>query len=100
VRLAVEDAQRIAFEPRLAVVAEHPSMGAEMLVERVAPGGARLGIAERIELEDRAGDPKLLQQLVGEGEQFDIGLRLAGADNLGVELVKLAKAALLRPFVA
>ena len=44
--------------------------------------------------------PKLLEQLVGEGEQLDIGLRLAGADDLGVELVELAEAALLRPLVA
>ena len=44
--------------------------------------------------------PSSLQQLGGEGEQLDIGLRLAGADDLGVELVELAEAALLRPLVA
>ena len=44
--------------------------------------------------------PELLQQLVGEGEQLDVGLRLAGADDLGVELVEFAEAALLRPLVA
>ena len=44
--------------------------------------------------------PSSLQQLVGEGEQFDVGLRLGGADDLGVELVELAEAALLRPLVA
>src|SRR5437764_14760529 len=71
-----------------------------MRKHRIAPGGARLRIAERVELEDRAGDPKLFQKLIGEGEQFDVGLRFCRADDLGIELVKLAEAALLRPFIA
>ena len=33
-------------------------------------------------------------------EQLDIGLRLGGADDLGVELVELAVAPFLRPLVA
>src|SRR4051794_1462286 len=70
-----------------------------MLVKRVPPGAARLRIAERVELEDRAADPKLLQQLVGEGEKLDIGLRLSRAYDLGVELVEFAEAALLRALV-
>src|SRR5438309_4598779 len=71
-----------------------------MLVQRVAPRAASLRVAEGVELEDRAADPELFQQLVGKGEQFDIGLRLARADDLGVELVELAEAALLRPLIA
>ena len=33
-------------------------------------------------------------------KNLDVGLRLGGADDLGVELVELAEAALLRPLVA
>ena len=98
-RLAVEDAQRIAFEPRLAVLAKDLRMVTKVLVERVTPCRASFGIAERVELEDRAADPEFLQQLVGEGEQLDVGLRLGRADNLGVKLVEFAKAALLRAVV-
>ena len=53
-----------------------------------------------LSLQDRAFDPKLLQKLVGEDEQFDVGLGFDGADDLRVELMELAEAALLRPFVA
>ena len=44
--------------------------------------------------------PSSSQQLVGEGEQLDVGGGLGGADDLGVELVELAEAALLRALVA
>src|SRR5947209_11002253 len=74
-------------------------MAAEMLKERLAPRGAGFRVTECVELEDCAGEPELLQQLVGKGEQLDVGLRFAGADDLGVELVKLAKPSLLRPLV-
>ena len=77
-----------------------PGVPTEMLVQRITPRGAGLRVAEGVELEDRAIDPELLQQLVGEGEQLDIRLWLAGADDLRVELVELAEAALLRPLVA
>src|SRR5436305_6810265 len=70
-----------------------------MLVERIAPRAASLRVAEGVELENRAGDAELFQQLVGESEQLDIGLRLARADDFRVELVELAEAALLRPLV-
>src|SRR5258706_3465783 len=58
VRLAVEDAQRIAFKPRLAVLAERGGVGAEMREQRITPGAARFRIAEGVKLEDRAADPK------------------------------------------
>src|SRR5438445_3273334 len=35
-----------------------------------------------------------------ESEQLDVGLRLGGADDLGIELVEFAKAALLRARIA
>ena len=43
---------------------------------------------------------QLLQQLIRHRQQLHIGLRLARADHLGVDLVELAVAALLRALVA
>src|ERR687894_611729 len=71
-----------------------------MLMQRVAPCRAGGGIAKGVELQDRPLDPEFAQQLVGKAEQLDVGLRLTGTDDLGIELVELAEAALLRPFVA
>ena len=84
-RLAVEDSQRITLKPSLAVLAQNLSVPAEMLVQRAAPRRAGLRITERVELQDRAPDPQFLKQLVGEGEQLDVGLRLACSDDLGIE---------------
>ena len=44
--------------------------------------------------------PSSCEQLIAERDDLDVGGRLAGADDLGVELVELAVAALLRPLVA
>ncbi len=41
-----------------------------------------------------------MQKLIGKGEQFDVRRWLGRADHLGIELVELAEAALLRAFVA
>src|SRR6185503_14082663 len=99
--LAVEDAQGIALQPRLAVLGQLRLMPFEIGDQRRPPRLARVGVAEGVELERHAlAYPQLLQQLVPEAQDFYIGLRLGGADDLGVELVELAEAALLRPLVA
>ena len=76
-------------------------MAFEIIDQRRAPRLARLGVAERIELKRHAvSDVQFLQQLVAEGEQLHVGLRLGCSDDLGIELVELAEAALLRALVA
>ena len=66
--LAVEDAQRVALEPRDAVLGQVASVRLEIVDQRAAPGLARLGIAERVQLQRHAvGDAELAQQLVAEG---------------------------------
>ncbi len=72
----------------------------EMRDQRRAPGVARLRVAQRVELERDALDAERAQQLVGEHQQLDVRRRLGGAEDLGVELVELAEAALLRTLVA
>ena len=62
--LAVEDAQRVLLQPLLRFLAELILHGAEMLDERIPPGRARVGIAERVQMQRDALDPEFLQQLV------------------------------------
>src|SRR6185437_13626383 len=99
--LAVEDAERIALQPRDAVLGQVRFMFFEIVDQRGPPRVAALRIAERVQLErDAVRNAELEQQLMTEAQQLDIGLRLARADDFGVELVELAEAALLRTFVA
>ena len=98
--LAVEDPQRIALEPGDTVLRQIRPVPFKIIDERSAPRLARFGIAERVEFERHpVGDPELAQKLVAEAQQLDVGLRFGGANDLGVQLVELAEAALLRPFV-
>ncbi len=102
--LAVEDAQRIARQAVLAVFRKRALHALEMLHQRVAPGIAARAIAERIELERDApivfgANAEFVEQLVRHHQQFDIGLRFARADDLGIDLVELAIAPLLRTLV-
>ena len=100
-RLAVEDPNGIAIEPIAAVFAQFGAMAAKMFVQCVAPCLPGGRIAKRVQLENRtAADPKLLEQLVREQQKLDIGLRLARTEDLGIELMELAEAALLRALVA
>ena len=73
----------------------------EIVDQRGAPRLARFGVAERVQLERHAiADPELLQELMAEAQNLDVGLRLGRADDLGVELVEFAEAAFLRALVA
>src|SRR5690242_20443910 len=93
--LAVEDPKRIPFEPVLALLRELAFVRAEIIDECIAPGFARLRVAERVEFQRHSiGDPQLLKQLIAEAQDFDVRLRLGSADDLGVELMEFAKAAL------
>jgi hypothetical protein len=98
--LAVEDAHRVLLEPDEAFLERSPRCASKWATRACAPGVAGVGVAERVELERHAfGDAELLQELVGHDEELDIGLRAVGADDLGVDLVELAEAALLRALV-
>ena len=98
--LAVEDAQRILVEPRDRVFGQVAAVPLEMRDQCRAPRVARLGVAQCVELERHpVGDAELAEQLVGQAQQFDIGRGFGGAQYLGVDLVELAIAPLLRPLV-
>ena len=98
--LAVQDAQRVLLQALLRVFGQLAAMRLEMVDQRGAPCLTAVAVAQRVELQRHAiGNTQLVQQLVGHRQQFHIGLRLGGTDDLRIDLVELAIAALLRPFV-
>jgi len=98
--LAVEDAQRVLVEPRLAVLAQFGAVRGKMLDQLGAPCVAACRVAERVELERHSANAELGEQLRPERQQLDVCLRLPRADDLRIQLVKLPEAALLRALVA
>ena len=100
-RLGIENAQRVLFEPFAAFGAEHIKMLRKMRHQCRPPGAARFSIAQRIQLQHHpVGDPQLGKQLLRQRDDLDIGGRLARAEHFGIELVELAKPAFLRAFIA
>ena len=74
---------------------------AEVAHQRVAVGSAALLVAERVDFQHGlAGDAERLQDIPAAGDHLGVGQRLGRADQLDVDLVELAVAALLRPLVA
>ena len=98
--LAVEDAQRVLLQPLLRILRQFILHAKEILDQCSAPGFAAVAIAQRVEMQRHAGDTEFLEQLVGHGEQFDIGLWFTRADDFSIDLVELAIAPFLRAFVA
>src|SRR5205085_8635383 len=81
--LAVEDAQRIALEPREAVFRQLAFVRAEVIDQGCPPRIASLWVAERVELEgDAFADAQLLKQLMTQAQDLHIRLRFGGADDL------------------
>ena len=98
--LRIEDSQRVAFEPPLAVLRQLGSVPGKVGDECCAVDGAALGIAERVELEhDAPADPERLQNPAAQRDDLDVGLRLGDPDQLDADLVKLAEAPLLRSLI-
>ncbi len=78
--LEIEDAQRIALQPGEAVLGQRILMRLEMRDQRLAPGIARLAVAERVELQRHAvRNAQLVEKLVGKGEQLHVRHRLRAA---------------------
>ncbi len=97
----IEDAERVDLQTTPAVLGKIRRVFAEVVDERVAVGAPAGRIAERVELQDRAlEDAELAQDLSADLDYFHVRLRLRHADELHVDLVELAEAALLWPLVA
>ena len=98
--LAVEDAQRIAFEAALAVVIQLVEVRAEIILEQRPVRLARLRRTQRIDLQLHARESEHLPEARGQRDDFDVDVRTREADGFEVYLVELAEAALLRLLVA
>src|SRR5262245_38711262 len=98
--LAVENAQRVALEAPPAVLIELALVLAEIFRQLSTIAAARLGRAERIDLEAHARDPQAAPQARGERDELRIDIGTRKADRLHIDLVELSIAALLRFLVA
>ena len=99
--LAVEDAQGVALEPREAVRATAAPAALEIAHQHLAVGVPAGRVAQRVQLEDGLRrHAERLEDVGAQGDDLDIGHRLARPRQLDADLVELALAALLRPLVA
>ena len=97
VDFAVEQAQRIAIDAIVAVVAEFVPMRATPFHERLAKGRPALLIADRIDFH-RERNFEVAAKLVDHYQQLGVAGRVGPAEYLDAELKELAIAALLRAF--
>src|SRR6185369_2201842 len=97
--LAVENAQRIAFEAPQAVGVELRLMAREVLDQLFTIDPPRSGRAERIEMQLDALQPQRAQQPRAEHDQLRVDVGTGKAECFGIELIELAEAPRLRPLV-
>ena len=90
---AVEDAERILFQPFVAVVTELiPFIGKE-IEELLAIDRTAFRAADRVEVQDQIVQAQFPEELEGHGDDFGIDSRVLGADFFDAELGELAIAA-------
>ena len=96
---AVQEAQRVAFEPSLAVFGELWQVRAVVVPEALDVCTARCDVVERPEPHTGVSDSKHGVEAPEDRDYFSIDERVGGAEDLAVELGVLPVAALLRPVV-
>ena len=94
--LAVEDAQRIALEPAVAIA--HTAIAARLrpATELVAIAWTARGVAERVQLEPRRGEAEGREVVGQHHQQLGVHQRIIATEHLGADLVELPEATLLR----
>jgi len=99
--LAVEHPQRVGELAAHAVLAQLFLVHAlQELPQDVEEHGPAFGAAQGVELHRELGEPQGREVLAQHEENFGVESGLGGAHRLHVDLVELAHAALLRPFIA
>jgi len=99
--LAVEHAQRVGELAAHAVLAELLLVHAlEEFPQGVEIGGPAGWAAQRIEFDGQVGQPQRREVLAQHEQQLGVQQGIGRAHGFDVDLVELAHAALLRPFVA
>ena len=94
--LAVENAQRIAFQAPLAVGIEAALVAAEILHQQLAISPASFGGAERVDLQAYPLDTEVAPQTRRERDQLSIDVGTGVTNRLEIDLVELAVPARLR----
>ena len=95
VDFAIEQPQRIPFQPLMAILAQLREMRPAVIEQRRAKPRAAFRVAQRIDLEFQL-EPKFAAQFVDHDDQFGVACGVGPPENLDAELMELAEAALLR----
>ena len=98
--LAVEHAEHVPVEARLAVLAEFRAARRQELAEHVAIGRPAVRATDRVDLDLHAGQPDFVEEPRGQQDALRVHHRLAGADRLAADLLELPQPAGLRALLA
>ena len=98
--LAVEDAQRIGMQAALGIGIQRLAMPLEISDQLGAVALPLLRAAQRVDFQPDAGERQLVPESRTHDDLLGIDIRPGIAESLDTELVKLAVAPFLRPFVA
>ena len=98
--LAVEGTQRVRLGALAALAAEGVGVAGEEVPQKFHVGGPALGVAHAVHGQREVADLELVVDLTQHGDDLGVDQRVVGAEGLGAELVVLAIAPCLRPFVA
>src|SRR5258708_257515 len=98
--LGIEDAEWVHVKAPATVLGKLRRVLAEIADERLAVSAPARGVSECVELQDGSiEDTEVAQDLRAQLDHLHVRLRLRHADELHVDLMKLAEPALLRPLV-
>ena len=98
-RLAVQNAQRVQLIARFTGFAQRIIVVLQVSAERLLIFRAAVRTADAVEPNGESGKPRPLQQLQHNGDALRIRAGARRAENFHAELMVLAKAASLWPFV-
>ena len=98
--VGIERAQRVLVDARADLIGEAVLVRAQVRLQLLAIGGARLRGAERAESQPHVSDAERLQQLGEQQDRLRVDGRVRGSDRLGPDLPELALTPRLRALVA
>src|SRR5262249_11742931 len=100
-RLAVEHAQRVPCEARLALIAQAVSNGRQVLDQAREIRRSRSCVADGVDMErESVGKPERAEEVDQHGDHFRVERRMCLAERLDVRLMELTVASCLRALVA
>ena len=97
--LAIKDPKWICFRSPPAVLAEAIPLVLQVPLQGFLELNPTGSTTQGVELQGKGGQTHFFKEVHGHNDEIGIGFRTGIAEKLGIDLVKLAKPPLLRPFV-